>query len=73
MRRRDMTYRVVPLTSQAAGDARLGTTAAERLAMVRELSRIAWIAGGRTLPSYARADIRIRLSALRDQGTTEGD
>jgi hypothetical protein len=36
--RRAMTGRVVPLNSDEAGDARVGGTMAERLALVREPS-----------------------------------
>lgn len=41
MRRRRITYRVVAFESDEARDARLGTTAKERLEMLAELS---WLA-----------------------------
>ena len=66
-----MTYRVVPLRSADASDAALGTTGAQRLGMVFELSLMAWAAGGRVLPVYTRADMPIRLSRLSDQGGPE--
>ena len=69
MTRGKMTYRVVPLRSAEARDAHLGRTVAERLEMVRELSRLAWAASGRPFPSYSRAEMPVRLSALRDQGS----
>lgn len=68
MTRREMTYRVVALESAEARDARLGSTVAERLAMLAELSRLAWAASGRPLPRYERRDMPVRLAALRDQG-----
>jgi hypothetical protein len=71
MARRNMTYRVVPLDSPEARDARLGTTAAERLLMLRELSRMTWTASGRPLPTYTRAHMPIRLSTLSEQGGPE--
>lgn len=71
MTRRGMTYRVVGLESAEARDARLGSTAAERLAMLDELSRLAWEASGRTFPMYERGNMPVRLSALRDQGGPE--
>jgi len=64
-----MTYRVVALESAEARDARLGTSATERLQMVAELSRIAWSASGRSFPQYERRNMPVRLSTLRDQGT----
>jgi hypothetical protein len=63
---REMTYRVVSLHSREAGDARLGATIAERLRMVDELSRAAWMATGRAFPRYTRRDIPFRLSTLRE-------
>jgi hypothetical protein len=70
MARRRMTYRVVELPSPEGRDARLGATAAERLVMLRELSRLAWEASGRPLPSYSRANIPFRWSTLREQGSS---
>lgn len=69
MTRDDLTWRVVRQDSAEAIDARLGTTAAERLAMVAELSRLAWIASGRPFPQYERANIPVRLSTLSEQGS----
>ena len=71
MTRREMTYRVVALESAEARDARLGTTAAERLDMLAELSRLAWSASGRAFPQYERRNMPVRLSRLRDQGGPE--
>ena len=72
MTRREITCRVIALESADARDARLGSTAAERLEMLAELSRLAWAASGRTLTQYERRNMPIRLSALRDQGGLEG-
>jgi hypothetical protein len=46
-----MTARVVSLHSRDAGEAHVEGTAAERLALVAELSRHAWILSGRPLPA----------------------
>jgi hypothetical protein len=58
-----MTYRVVALGSMEASDPRLGTTAAERLEMLAELSRLAWTASGRPFPEYERRNIRADVVA----------
>jgi hypothetical protein len=70
MTRGEMTYRVVPLESAEAGDSRFGTTAAERLDMLAELSRIAWSASGRAFPQYERRNMPVRMSRLIDQGSS---
>lgn len=66
-RRKTMTVRIVPLDSPEAGDARVGGTAAERLALVAELSRRAWALTGRPLPSYTRRTMPVKLTTLADQ------
>ena len=66
-RRRKMTVRIVPLGSQEAGDARVGGTVAERLALVTELSHRAWALTGRPLPSYTRRTMPVRLTTLAEQ------
>jgi len=63
-RRKDMTVRVVPLRSKEAGDARVGGTADERLALLTELSRRAWELTGRPFPSYTRATMPVRVTML---------
>lgn len=68
MAKRDITFRVVPLESAEARDARLGSTATQRLEMLAELSRAAWIAGGRPFPRYERRNMPVRLSRLTEQG-----
>jgi hypothetical protein len=65
--RRDMTVRIVPLHSDAASDARVDGTVAERLALVGELSRRMWVLTKRPLPSYTRRTIPVKLTTLADQ------
>jgi hypothetical protein len=65
--RKRMTARVVPLGSDAAGDARVGGTAAERLALLSELSRRMWDLTKRPRPSYTRTTMPAKLSTLADQ------
>lgn len=62
--RRNITVRRVPLRSADASDARVGGTAADRLALVRTLSLSAWANSGRPLPAYTRAEISVRKAAL---------
>ncbi|HEY4320885.1 MAG TPA: hypothetical protein VGM77_06835 [Gemmatimonadales bacterium] len=50
-----MTVRVVPLHSPEAGDARVGGTIPERIALVSALSADLWTITGRPLPVYSRA------------------
>lgn len=65
--RQAMWARVVPLRSAEAGDARVGGTMDERLALVTELSRRAWELTGRPFPSYTRATMPVRVTTLADQ------
>lgn len=65
--RRKMTARIVPLRSDEAGDARVGGTVAERLALVGELSRRMWLLTKQPLPTYTRQTMPVRLSTLREQ------
>lgn len=62
-----MTARVVPLRSDEAGDARVGGTMAERLALVGELSRRAWALTKQPLPSYTRQTMPVKMTTLADQ------
>jgi hypothetical protein len=59
-----MTVQVVPLDSPEAGEARVGGTAAERLALVTQLSESSWALTRRPLPSYTRATMPIVISQL---------
>jgi hypothetical protein len=65
--RHAMTVRIVPLHSQAAGDARVGGSIAERLALVAELSQRSWTLTGKTAPTYTRDVIPFRLTTLPEQ------
>ena len=65
--RSKMTARIVPLRSDEAGDARVGGTVAERVALVGELSRRMWALTGQPLPSYTRATMPVKLSTLAEQ------
>jgi hypothetical protein len=62
-----MTARVVPLRSHEAGDARVAGTAAERLALLAELSRRMWALTQRPVPPYTRSTMPVKLSTLADQ------
>ena len=62
-----MTARIVPLRSDAAGDARVDGPIDERVALVAELTRRVWTISGRDLPTYARGDIPFRWTSLADQ------
>ena len=63
-RRKKMTARVVLLHSDDVGEARVGGTAAERLALVAELSRHSWVLTGRPFPAYARETMPVLVSRL---------
>ena len=63
--RREMTARIVPLRSREAGEARVGGTAAERLALVRALSEQLWARSHRPLPAYTRATMPVVFIPLR--------
>jgi hypothetical protein len=65
--RNRMTVRVVPLSSDEAADARVGGTAAERLALLNELSRRMWLLGTEPMPSYTRSTMPVRIIALAEQ------
>ncbi len=66
-RLRAMTVRVVSLHSREAGDARVGGSAGERLALVTRLSEMSWRLTGRAIPSYTRATMPIALRTLSTQ------
>jgi len=65
--RRKMTVRIVPLGSEEAADARMGGTAAERVALLTELSRQMWQLSRRPFPSYIRSQMPIRFVTLNEQ------
>ena len=62
-----MTVRVVALQSDEAGDARVDGTAAQRLAIVADLSRRMWSLTKQPVPPYSRATIPLRLTTLSEQ------
>jgi hypothetical protein len=71
--RNDLTARVVALTSPEAGDRRMSGTVEQRVAMVGELTRIAWQLAGLALPAYSRATMPVVRTALAAQvSSTQG-
>ena len=62
-----MTARIVPLRSDEAGDSRVAGTAAERLALLAELSRRMWALTRLPVPSYTRATMPVKLTTLAEQ------
>ena len=73
MSQRHMTYRVVRLVSEDAGQAPTGIDAAECVAMVAALSIAAWVASGRKLPSYSRSQMPFRMTTLDQQDATHDE
>lgn len=71
MNRRDMTVRIVPLTSDEASDARMGGTVDARVAAVAELTLEGWRLSGRALPTYTRATMPVVIRSLRDHAADE--
>ena len=65
--KRPMTVRIVTLTSEEAGDPRMGGDVDERVAAVAELTLEAWRLARRPLPSYARAAMPVVVARLADQ------
>ncbi len=64
-----MTVRLVPLDSREAGEARVGGSIAERVALVARLSDMLWTQTGRPLPNYTRATMPIAMTTLRHQSS----
>ncbi|MEX2182216.1 MAG: hypothetical protein WD771_09260 [Gemmatimonadaceae bacterium] len=62
-----MTARIVPLASDEASDARVGGTADERLALVRELTQRMWALTRRPIPAYSRSTMPVKLTTLAEQ------
>ena len=62
-----MTVRLVPLQSLEAGEARVGGSAGERVALVARLSEMLWLRTGYPFPEYTRATMPIVVTSLRDQ------
>ena len=59
-----MTVRRVPQGSREAGEARVGGSMDERLALVSVLSLSAWANSKRQLPVYRREEMPIRRTTL---------
>jgi hypothetical protein len=66
--RKEMTVRRVPLGSPEAGDARVGGSIDDRLALTGILSLSAWANTGRSLPAYRRQDIPVHRTTLTARG-----
>ncbi len=66
-----MTIRVVSLHSREAGDARVGGSAEERLALLARLSEMSWRLTGRAMPTYTRASMPVVLRALSSQSDAD--
>lgn len=64
---RRIPVRIVPLASDEAEDACVEGSVDERLALVARLSRRAWAATRRPIPSYTRATIPVVITRLADQ------
>lgn len=62
--RSGMTVRVVPLESRDAGDARMGGTVTERLAVVKQLTEMGWGLANLPFPTYTRATMPVVLTTL---------
>lgn len=59
--------RIVPLASDEAEESYVEGSIDERLALLARLSRRAWAATGRPIPSYSRANIPVVITRLADQ------
>lgn len=62
-----MTVRRVPQGSPEAGEARVGGSIDERLALASVLSLSAWANSGRVVPVYRRQDMPIRRTTLTNR------
>ena len=62
--RSQMTVRVVSLHSHEAGDARMGGTVAERVAVVAELTEMGWALARLPLPQYTRGTMPVVVTTL---------
>ena len=61
--------RVVPLRSREAGDAYVGGSVTERVAMVAELTRMVWSHTGKPYPAYTRATMPVVVTTLGAQSS----
>jgi hypothetical protein len=65
--RREMTVRVVSLHAPQAGEAAVGGTVEERLAVLARLSETGWELAGRPLPNYTRDTMPVVVTTLKAQ------
>ena len=65
-RRRDITVRLVPLSSPEAASPRMGGTVDERVAAVMVLTEEAWRLAGRPFPQYTRQTIPVVRGTLQE-------
>jgi hypothetical protein len=70
-RRREMSVRIVALTSDEAEDARMGGTVDERVAAVSALTAEAWRLAGRPVPSYDRVTMPVVRTTLASHRGSE--
>lgn len=59
-----MTVRIVRQGSREAGDARAGGSPAERVALVAELTALAWTLAKLPLPTYTRDTMPVAVTTL---------
>ncbi len=64
--RRNVSARVVPLSSLEAADALMAGTVSERVAAVMVLTEEAWRLSGRAFPQYTRESMPVVLGTLLD-------
>jgi len=70
--RSTLRAKIFPLGHEPAEDLSNSTTAAERLAMLQDLSREAWALSGLPVPVYERHQIPVRIVALSSQRDESG-
>jgi hypothetical protein len=63
--RASMSTRVVRLTESGSHDLGLNMAAAERVALIEQLSVEGWVLTRREMPSYDRANMPVRLVPLK--------
>lgn len=68
--RRNLSARIVSLSSPEAADARMGGTLAERVAAVMVLTEEAWRLSGRAFPLYTREATPVARGTLRDHAAS---
>ena len=61
MKRAELHARILPLADEGREDHKVYGTAAQRLALVEELTREMWLLGGKDLPAYQRSEIPLKV------------